>query len=147
MKKSKKILLIIFLSIIILIILFIPITNNFIAWRVESKIKNIPLPQDTKIIDSISVAGKLTGNGNSMQYFGAILVKSDLDLIELEDYYKNYREDEWSLNIKKQNTAKIDVIEHGDYSFNTKESLENCYIVYSWEDSKLEILSLDIRGH
>lgn len=147
MKKSKKILLIIFLSIIILIILFIPITNNFIAWRVESKIKNIPLPQDTKIIDSISVAGKLTGNGNGMQYFGAILVKSDLDLIELEDYYKNYREDEWSLNIKKQNTAKIDVIEHGDYSFNTKESLENCYIVYSWEDSKLEILSLDIRGH
>lgn len=147
MKKSKKILLIIFLSIIILIIFFIPITNNFIAWRVESKIKNIPLPQDTKIIDSISVAGKQTGNGNGMQYFGAILVKSDLDLIELEEYYKNYREDEWSLNIKKQNTAKIDVIEHGDYSFDTKESLENCYIVYSWEGSKLEILSLDIRGH
>ena len=147
MKKSKKILLIILLILIFLLIIFIPITNNLIANGIESEIKNIPLPQDTKIIDSISIAGKLTGNGNGMQYFGAILIKSDLDLIELENYYKNYREDEWSLIIKKQNTAKIDVIEHGEYSFDTKESLDNCYIVYSWEDSKMGILSLDIRGH
>lgn len=147
MKKSKKILLIILLILIFLLIIFIPITNNLIANGIESEIKNIPLPQDTEIIDSISIAGKLTGNGNGMQYFGAILIKSNLDIIELENYYKSYRKNEWSLNIKKQDTTHIDVIDHGEYSFSSRGSLDNCYIIYSWESNKLDILSLDIRGH
>ena len=82
-----------------------------------------------------------------MQYFGAILVKSALDLIELENYYQNYRKDGLVLNIEKQNTTKINVIEHGDYTFNTKESLENCYIIYAWGSNKMGTLSLDIRGN
>lgn len=147
MKKIKKILLIIFITLLLLFFICIPITNNLIAARVESKIKDIPLPKDTEIIDSISIAGKLTGNGNGMQYFGAILIKSNLDIIELENYYKSYRKNEWSLNIKKQDTAYIDVIEHGEHSFSTKDIQNNCYIIYSWESNKLDILSLDIRGH
>lgn len=147
MKKIKKILLIIFITLLLLFFICIPITNNLIAARVESKIKDIPLPKDTEIIDSISIAGKLTGNGNGMQYFGAILIKSNLDIIELENYYKSYRKNEWSLNIKKQDTTHIDVIDHGEYSFSSRGSLDNCYIIYSWETNKLDILSLDIRGH
>ncbi len=147
MKKIKKILLIIFITLLLLFFICIPIINNLIAARVESKIKDIPLPKDTEIIDSISIAGKLTGNGNGMQYFGAILIKSNLDIIELENYYKSYRKNEWSLNIKKQDTTHIDVIDHGEYSFSSRGSLDNCYIIYSWESNKLDILSLDIRGH
>ena len=147
MKKIKKILLIIFITLLLLFFICIPITNNLIAARVESKIKDIPLPKDTEIIDSISIAGKLTGNGNGMQYFGAILIKSNLDIIELENYYKSYRKNEWSLNIKKQDTTHIDVIDHGEYSFSSRGSLDNCYIIYSWKSNKLDILSLDIRGH
>lgn len=41
------------------------------------------------MIESLSQAGKLTGNGNGMQYFGAILIRSELSLEELETYVAN----------------------------------------------------------
>ena len=49
----------------------------------EKELCETPLPEKTELIESISRAGKLTGNGNGMQYFGAILIRSDLSLEEL----------------------------------------------------------------
>ena len=54
------------------------------------------MPERTEIIDSVSLAGKLVGNGNGVQYFGAILLKSKLSLNDLEDYYSVYQKNEWS---------------------------------------------------
>ena len=54
----------------------IPLINNHTAYKVEKTLCEIPLPEETELIESLSQAGKLTGNGNGMQYFGAILVKS-----------------------------------------------------------------------
>ena len=68
-------------------VISIPLINNHTAYKVEKKLCETPLPEKTELIESISRAGKLTGNGNGMQYFGAILIRSDLSLEELDASY------------------------------------------------------------
>lgn len=79
-----------------LILLLLPIItyisimlfNNGIAYNTLKELKSIELPPNTKIECSESKAGKLVGSGNGMQYFGSILVDSDLTENELKEYYK-----------------------------------------------------------
>lgn len=144
----KKIVLICIL-IIILLILSIPISNNIIAKKVELNLKNTKMPPKTEIRDSISIASKLIGNGNGMQYFGAILIKTELSKNELENYYKEYRKNEYQYIIEKQNSNNIEVIELGKYEFKNieKDELDKYYIIYSLESCKNSLLDLDIRGH
>jgi hypothetical protein len=85
-----------------------------------------------------------------MQYFGAILVKTELSEKELNQHYRQYRKTEWDYIVKKQTSDKIDVIELGSYSFKKykDEDKEKYYIIYSWGSNKNnELLNLDIRGH
>lgn len=130
--------------------LYINIQNNIIADNTKKELLNTNLPSSTEIVDSISVAGKLTGNGNGMQYFVAILISTELSKEELEKYYKQYRNDEWSFLVLKQNSNKIDVIEHGSYKFEkyNENDKEKYYIIYSWGTAKNDFLAeLDLRGH
>lgn len=143
---------VIFLIITILVGLpmYITISNDMIAKRTEKELKHTSLPENTEIIDSISIAGKLTGNGNGMQYFGAILIKTDLSEEDLNNYYNQYRENEWSFVVKKQDTNKIEVIEHGSYNLKkyNENDKEKYYIIYSWGSSKNDFLvESDLRGH
>lgn len=150
MKKILKILLIAITILILFIPLIIKVSNDNIAKNVEKNLKVTSLPNDSELVDSISISGKLTGNGNGMQYFGAILIKTDLSEDELNDYYNQFRKDEWSYILKKQNSNKIDVIEHGNYRFEkyNKEDEEKYYIIYSWGSAKNDFLvELDLRGH
>ena len=70
-------------------VISIPLINNHTAYKVEKALCEILLPEETELIESLSQAGKLTGNGNGMQYFGAILIRSELSLEELETYVAN----------------------------------------------------------
>ena len=70
-------------------VISLPLINNHTAYKVEKALCEIPLPEETELIESLSQAGKLTGNGNGMQYFGAILIRSELSLEELETYVAN----------------------------------------------------------
>ena len=56
----------------------IVLTNNYLAQRIETELAAYQLPTKTVLVDSLGVAGKLTGNGNGMQYMCAILVESDV---------------------------------------------------------------------
>ena len=151
MKKTIKYIIIAIIILIILTPVYIHIINDMIANTVENNIKIISLPPKTELIDSISVAGKLTGNGNGMQYFGAILINTELSETELENYYSTFRKNNWQCLIDMQTAEKINIIEHGIYEFKNfrKEDFEKCYIVYSWGDSPIfkSILELDLRGH
>ncbi|MBQ8824665.1 MAG: hypothetical protein IJZ64_05465, partial [Ruminococcus sp.] len=111
MKKLNKCIKIFFVSLLLICIIFIisiPIINNYSASKVKKELCNIPLPSNTEIIESISKAGKLVGNGNGMQYFGAILIKSNLSLQELKNYYSQYKK---SVDIQAE--QEINKIEHG----------------------------------
>ena len=91
--------------------------NNNIAYKVEKELCETPLPEKTELIESISRAGKLTGNGNGMQYFGAILIRSDLSLEELDAYYSGYRSNEWEYLVDIQEGQEIEVVDHSTLQF------------------------------
>lgn len=149
MKRIIKMIVFIVIILIFLISISIIVSNDNISKKVEKELKSIPLPSNSKLMDSISISGKLTGNGNGMQYFGAILIKTQLNEEDLEKYYKEYRNGKWDCLIKKQTSNEIDVIEHGTYlfkNFDSKESL-NYYMIYSWGNSENELFNLDIRGN
>lgn len=118
---------------------FIPLSNDRAAENIAKQLES-SVPADTVIIESVSKAGKLTGNGNGMQYFGAVLIKSGLTPDELSDFYSG-------AVVKKQTSQKIEVIEHVSLSFETVIDGDNYYIVYKFGDSSLPFANLDIRGH
>ena len=146
MKKIKLVGMLIALGLIGGVI-SIPIANNYIAYKIEKVLCETPLPEETELIDSLSKAGKLIGNGNGMQYFGAILIKSDLSLEELDDYYSDYKCNEWDYLVEVQEGQSVHVIEHGTLYFPKEINGSGYYIVYSWGNGNHLLEELDIRGH
>lgn len=151
MKKLGKLVYIIIILPVVAIVAFmisIPIVNDASASKITEELQEIPLPEKTEYIEAVSKAGKMTGNGNGMQYFGAILVKSELPVEELDGYYSAYREREWDCVVEEQAGQEIACIEHGTLSFETDLSEgEQYYIIYSWGSGNELFAELDIRGH
>ena len=145
----KKLKLVGMLTAVVLIggVIAIPLINNHTAYKVEKKLCETPLPEKTELIESISRAGKLTGNGNGMQYFGAILIRSDLSLEELDAYYSGYRSNEWEYLVETQEGQSIEGIDHGTLQFAEEIKDRGYYIVYSWGSENSLLDELDIRGH
>lgn len=138
-------------SIILLLAFIIPFaihfSNDYAAIKTAKQIADIPLPEQTEYMESVHLAGKLTGNGNGMQYFGAILVKSDLTMDELAEYYQNFNNDSQEYSVDRQMEKEIQAIEHGTLSFKTDIQGDNYYIVYSWGDNNNFASEFDLRGH
>ena len=147
----------IFICVIVLIpVLFyatISIVNNCIANNIEQQLIALELPENTELSDSISIAAKIFGNGNGMQYFGAILVTSDLSEDELKEYYAQF--DEKYFIEKKEDNFVIN--EQYDYVFtNFDNESQSNYMIWciKYNSEKLaetgnflyEVLDLDIRG-
>ena len=141
----------VFIAVVLLLFaVVIPVVNNAIALGVENDLKNIPLPEKTELVESTSKAGKLVGNGNGMQYFGAILIKSDLSPEELDAYYQEFRTGQFDCLVEAQLSSDILPIEGGDLAFQHTEYGVGYYIVYTWGDAPdwLETwLDTDLRGH
>jgi hypothetical protein len=128
-------------------VISIPFINNRSAYEVEEMLCETPLPEGTELIESLSRAGKLTGNGNGMQYFGAILIWSDMSLEELNTYYSDYRSNEWEYLVEVQEGQDIEVIDHDTVQFSEEIKDGEYYIVYSWGNGNSLLEQLDIRGH
>ena len=145
----KKLKLVGILATVVLIggVISIPLINNHTAYKVEKALCEIPLPEETELIESLSQAGKLTGNGNGMQYFGAILIRSDLPLEELDAYYSGDRSNEWECLVETQEGQTIEVIDHGILQFSEEIKYNGYYIVYSLGSGNSLLEELDIRGH
>ncbi len=126
------------------------LANNCIANRIEKSLKATALPENTAIIDSMSVAGKLVGNGNGMQYMGAILITSDLTADELRNFYSQSFD---HIQVTAQHSATVTCIEIGRYHFDRfDDSVDNCYAITCWDaedvpDWARTLLDLDLRGH
>lgn len=135
----------VFIALVLLLFsVVIPFVNNAIALDVENDLKSLPLPEKTTLIESTSKAGKIIGNGNGMQYFGAILIKSDLYPDELAAYYADY-----DCYVSSQPTAAIHTTD-GALSFRHEEYDETYFIVYRWgsaPDWARDWLNTDVRGH
>lgn len=158
MKNMKRTILLISLVIVLLspVILYtgIVIANNSIANSIEKELRAIKLPKDTEFVESVSIAGKIIGNGNGMQYFGALLVNSELSAEELEEYYQNYAEDIYV--VKQEKSEILDGELNTGYRFSNFDESKHNYIVHcwnhehsAWEDQEWisTLLDFDIRGH
>lgn len=152
MRKSGKALKTIFyalLTFFCLCAISIPVVNNLTARGVENYLKKLPLPPETELAASVSRADKFTGNGNGMQYFGAILLRSELTLDELEAFYVQYRRTEWECNLVSQRAPGLDFLEYYEELRFSQYDDEpgNYYIVFSWGDGTELFVSWDLRGH
>ena len=118
--KKTKIAGICLIVLILAAFVSVPVYNNYCAYNVEKMLCETPLPEQTELIEAISQTGKLTGNGNGMQYFGAILIKSELSLEKLDAYYSGYRSNEWECLVETQEGQSIEVIDHETLQFRKK---------------------------
>jgi len=152
----KKIRIIIILAAVLLPVIMysaIVFANNRIADGLEQDLLNYPLPPQTELLDSASIAARVAGNGNGMQYIGALLVKSELTEDELQEYYDACPSDAEYAEVLPQETEYI--FEYQNYRFDNWQPGEDIYRVTLWihsisglEDSAWEaILNCDIRGH
>lgn len=132
---------------LMVILLAASIVNDHVAKETVKELEKIPLPDHTEYIESVNKAGKLVGCGNGMQYFGAILIKSELSMEELKAYYSNYAEKEWECVVENQIGTDINAVDDPFLSFETDAQGDNYYIVYTWGDNDTIFYDLDIRGH
>ncbi|MDO4168248.1 MAG: hypothetical protein Q4D32_12660 [Eubacteriales bacterium] len=129
-------------------ILFLaPIRNDSVSKKTADSLANLPLPEDTELIEKVYKTGKLVGNGNGTQYFEAILIKSSLSLEELKAYYSGFAEHEWECAVENQEESRISLVEHGNLTFQTEMEGDEYYIVYSWGSNQGIFHELDLRGH
>ena len=135
------------LGIVLCFIMSIPIVNDYCAYMVEKELCATPLPENTQLIDSVSKAGKLIGNGNGMQYLGAILIQSELTMEQLDSYYLHYRENEWEYLVTVQTDRDLSFIELDHLRFSQEVTADGYYIVYSWGKGIELYEMLDMRGH
>ena len=149
-RRIIRILMVVIGMFLLLVALGIPVINNAIALGVEKELKAHPLPADTQLIESTSLAGKLMGNGNGMQYFGGILVKTERTTEELLSHYggdsSQLFRSVWV--IPYDNMGDDNVARH--LPFSTKEGGDGYYIVYRCSSDKRPLqgwLDLDMRGH
>ena len=134
--------------------------NDGIADSMEKEILSCPLPENTELLDSISIAAKVEGNGNGMQYNSGILVRSELDERELAEHYEKYAQGfkerfgmKPYLVVERMETPVI--FEYRDYSFKNWQPGEKNYRVFIYIGSTVgceetlgeALLNMDLRGH
>ena len=123
------------LKVVCLIGVLVPLHNSYIANEIEDSLIETPLPENTEFIESMNASGKLVGSGSNMNFFGGMLIKSELSEDELNKYYSEIRKHQNDYLIKSQDTAEISVIKNGSYTFEHLENVadfDNYYLVYSW---------------
>ncbi len=153
LKRVFSIFLIVIISLPFVSYAGIVITNNCIADKIEKDLVKYQMPSDTELVDSVSAANKLTGNGNGMQYMGAILVKSALSAEELREYYDS---DFDYIEVRKQESKTLD-FDNLSYNFSKFPEAQDgsYYSVICWDSNRKELvgeylsdfLDFDIRGH
>lgn len=138
---------------LLVIALAIPIANNAIALSEENRLKDLPLPDGAKLISSVSTAGDLTPVGNRMEYYGAILIQSDLSEEEVESHYSQYRRQVLDCMIEDASGARELLsaleLESVEPAFAADAIQDDWYLVYSWGDPPdwlYDILNLDSRA-
>lgn len=130
----------------IIVLLFVsPFVNDHVAKKTAEELVELPLPENTEYIESLYRAGKLIGCGKGMQYFGAILVKSELSKEELEAYYSNFAEHDWECVVENQVSAEIRIDGEGVAFLNTDVEGDNYYIIYSWGSNDTIFDGFDMR--
>lgn len=137
----------------LLLVLAIPISvvlvNDSAARDVEKELLALPVPEGAEVVESTSQAGKIVGNGNGMQYIGALLVRSDLGIGAVSGHYATVSED-IDLDVAVVASAGIERQGfHGADGFLSRpRSGDDLYVVYAFGNGPGSFFEeWDLRGH
>lgn len=123
----------------------VPVVNDATARDVEAELVRLPLPVGAERIDSIAQAGKLVGNGNGMQYLGALLIRSDQSLEQLRSFYHAY--DDPAVDVISTTGTEIGEF-HGASGFLARPGEAGTFVVYAWGHGPGWLYEdFDLRGH
>ena len=114
--KVFKYIIVVFILLVISPFILSPIINNLWLNQMAKEFKAYSLPEQTNFIEQESVCGKLNGNGNGMNFFSCILVKSDLSLAEIQEYYKGKSFKSFNKNYQ----VEVEVIPANGYKLQTQ---------------------------
>ena len=153
-KKIFKVVLTLLVIIIIFITLFIVsffVNHNYlISWKLTSDFKDIIIDNSQiEIIESKSVHGKLNGNGNGINYFGTVLVKTDSEEI-LKKLLPLLDEEYGTVGYMLQIDSNVnnELIEHVDLEYDKAlVDGETYYSIYYFNISNDYSYPLDILGN
>ena len=128
--------------------------NNRIAQSLEERLLEFSLPPETELLDSKAIAGKLSGNGNGMQYRGMLLLSSYLLEEELFAHYSELSDGELFVWVYPQKSQRIDEY-YDDYWFEYWDNTKPNWRIELYSDSVVGfeetiwegILNIDLRGH
>lgn len=119
--------------------------NSFILRGLVSDFKSeLRAAEGIEIVETVSDYGKLNGNGNGINYFGAVLVK--VDNPDVLDTLVSLNKDFDVMNYYKQENREIDLnyAEHAHLSF---ENHGDYYVVWFYQGEHPMSNPLDIKGH
>lgn len=124
------------------------IVDNTTSSNIEAELKSIPLPKNTSIEASVSRTGKLTTHG-SLQFYGALFIRSTNSLGELRLYYENNYKGDLAVNVINFNDARSEFGEEfpEDLRFGYHSSGKNYYIIYAFGNGQDPFPMLDYRTY
>ncbi len=125
----------------------VPLVNDRMAGNIMNEVQSVPVPEKTTVVKSVSEAGKLVGNGNGMQYFGAVLIETELTADEVETHYSKYRKGKWDLLIDTPESHSITEIRSDKLTVEDRSAEKSYYWVYTWGAGDFPLSWLDIRAH
>ncbi len=126
----------------------IPLVNDAAARAVESELLALPLPEGAELVDSMSQAAKISGNGNGMQYVGALLIRSGQQIYRIRDFYDAQNERfGTSATVISTMGSEVSAL-HGARGFLSEPGEPGLFIVLDWGEGPGPIHEeFDLRGH
>ena len=121
------------LAVVLLVMgLAVPIANNAVAMGVAREMEALSLPEGAQLIDTTSLSGRFTNNAGSVQYFAALLIKSERPIEELRAHYAQYGGGlTATYRVEPQQGQEITVLDGIKLSFREDTAEEYGYIVYT----------------
>ncbi len=89
-RRAIRVLMVVIAALLLVLGLGVPVVNNALAMQIAYEMEDLPLPMETTVVETTSLAGRVTSVGGSMQYIGALLLKSNCSLAELQAHYAAY---------------------------------------------------------
>lgn len=142
---------------VIMLILIITVTGLIIltSWNpsilrglVNDFESEIEATEGIELIETQSAYGKLNGNGNGFNYFGAALVKAD-DTAVLDELIKKLDTGFEIVGYEAQSGTKIEIkyLERHDLYYEIEPSADGYYTVYFYNSSHPKTNPLDLKGY
>ena len=137
------------LAIVIALFVILFNWNNILLFQMMQKLEN-SVRQDVQVLDTASVYGKLEGNGNGIQFYGAILVEAETEekvaalVAELSDRYE-----EVGYAKQTDNAIQNKHLEHRTLAFSYPSFSENknYFMIWFFNSQHDFAWALDLLGH